>query len=1078
MLKKISTLINLSVLAVFIAACGGGGGGGGGEGSAGPAPTAAPTPTTAPIARQGVFLDSPVVNIGYRTETLEGLTDVNGAFDYMEGETVTFFIGDLVFPTVPATGLVTPLTLANSSDPLDPQVINIIRLLQSLDSDGDPANGITIPSGASAAASVIDLDNDIFSFEANADVVLLVANSGSPTTELVPVADALIHFTDELVFEGLIDDTDIDADGIIDVIDVAPNDDSIGIDSDFDGAGDSVDAFPTDPSEQMDADGDGIGDNSDTDITPTPAPTPYTVGGTVTGLTGTLVLQNNGGDDLTLNTEGSFVFDSTLISADSYSVTVLTQPESQTCSVSGGSGVISDADVSSISILCGTRTYTVGGTVTGLTGTLILQNNTEDDLTLNADGSYVFATALENAATYDVDISLLPEGFTCDISNGEGDISTANVSNVDIACTASDIALTNLGVSTESPSVVVMPIHAEDNVTGLSIRGLTASNFLVREDGIEVGVESFVDSRPVGDASYVFNIVVAMDISSSISAADITAAKTALQGYVDNLQANQELSIYTFDDVVTPVQSSTSDQALLTSAVNSISRGGPSTNLYGAIAQGAAAWTNNFSLDAIPNVTYGALIVITDGDDTSALVTKAAAQAAVEGKTAYAVPVGAAGMVGTPLYSNLVDIFGASQVLEADDFSVLTNTLDAVRDNLLAYFDGLYYVYYASPARSGTHTIELSVVGNSNFDADGTVSDTFDATGFRNVVPIMNITGESIVKNGEIITWDVETLWSNDPADYSWGVDDNGTMLSLTPVPSDTSQAALSTVSMLDGVVTVTVIDENWDISLVKTVDIFVDIDYDGISNSSDDDDDGDGVSDARDLFPFDASESLDTDGDGIGNNADADDDGDMINDADETPLGTDPLDFDSDNDTISDGDEVQAGTDPLLADSDSDGISDRLDPYPLDPNLPVFSLELSIIRGQVLREQSDFDNLYGEIEVREAVSGTYQTISLTGAGGSSTLLEGLINQTTYNVLISKQPDDFECKVENPSSIIIRNDATVRISCTTPCNYDYMNCSGTDSDSYCSGVSANGNPITGINWTRSTCSNTCNCTWQ
>jgi len=64
--------------------------------------------------------------------------------------------------------------------------------------------------------------------------------------------------------------------------------------------------------------------------------TKYTVGGTVTGLSGTgLVLQINGSHDLTFGANGSFVFGDRLANNAAYSVTVKTQPSnpSQTCTV-------------------------------------------------------------------------------------------------------------------------------------------------------------------------------------------------------------------------------------------------------------------------------------------------------------------------------------------------------------------------------------------------------------------------------------------------------------------------------------------------------------------------------------------------------------------------------------------------------------------------------------------------------------------------------------------------------------------------------------------------------------------------
>ncbi|KTC73084.1 NHL repeat protein [Legionella birminghamensis] len=101
----------------------------------------------------------------------------------------------------------------------------------------------------------------------------------------------------------------------------------------------------------------------------------YSVGGSVTGLLETLVLQNNGGDALTISGDGTFVFSKALTSGSSYSVTVKTQPSGQTCLVSNGIGTIGNADVSNILVNCTTTGVTTLETsvstlalsVTGLT---------------------------------------------------------------------------------------------------------------------------------------------------------------------------------------------------------------------------------------------------------------------------------------------------------------------------------------------------------------------------------------------------------------------------------------------------------------------------------------------------------------------------------------------------------------------------------------------------------------------------------------------------------------------------------------------------------------------------------------
>ncbi|KZZ17134.1 hypothetical protein A3751_12655, partial [Oleiphilus sp. HI0080] len=159
-------------------------------------------PASAPTTEIGVFLDEAVANIGYRTETLEGVTDSQGQYDYVEGETVTFFIGDLEFPPVTASGVVTPLDMAGTEDTSDPTVVNIIRLLQSIDEDGDPDNGITITETAKNNATQVNFDVSVSDFSSSAAVTTFIANSGSVNTTLISESEAIAHFEGTLIDEG------------------------------------------------------------------------------------------------------------------------------------------------------------------------------------------------------------------------------------------------------------------------------------------------------------------------------------------------------------------------------------------------------------------------------------------------------------------------------------------------------------------------------------------------------------------------------------------------------------------------------------------------------------------------------------------------------------------------------------------------------------------------------------------------------------------------------------------------------------------------------------------------------------
>jgi hypothetical protein len=81
-------------------------------------------------------------------------------------------------------------------------------------------------------------------------------------------------------------------------------------------------------------------------------------------------------------------------------------------------------------------TYTVGGSVSGLSGTVVLQDNGGDNLSISANGPFSFATALANGAAYSVTVSSSPPGQTCTVASGSGTIAAANVTNVALSCTA------------------------------------------------------------------------------------------------------------------------------------------------------------------------------------------------------------------------------------------------------------------------------------------------------------------------------------------------------------------------------------------------------------------------------------------------------------------------------------------------------------------------------------------------------------------------------------------------------------------------------------------------------------------
>lgn len=149
--------------------------------------------------KTGVFIDSPVINIDYQTDSKDGKTNASGEFQYLQGDKITFFIDNIALPEVTAASIITPIDIAKAaSDDLDTQsniAVNIARLLQTLDNDDDPENGIDIEQNL-VIESTIDFALQQDAFE-TAFISLL------PAQELVSAETAITHIEKELTDIGI-----------------------------------------------------------------------------------------------------------------------------------------------------------------------------------------------------------------------------------------------------------------------------------------------------------------------------------------------------------------------------------------------------------------------------------------------------------------------------------------------------------------------------------------------------------------------------------------------------------------------------------------------------------------------------------------------------------------------------------------------------------------------------------------------------------------------------------------------------------------------------------------------------------
>lgn len=222
----------------------------------------------------------------------------------------------------------------------------------------------------------------------------------------------------------------------------------------------------------------------------TTAPTTYTIGGTISGLVGTgLVLQDNGGNNLSVPAGTmTFTFTNAVDSGAAYAVTVLTQPSSpaQTCTVTYGGSGTATSDVVIVEVTCLTNTFTIGGTVSGLSGTgLVLQDNGGNNLAIGANGNYTFPTPISRGSSYNVTLLTQPSSpaQTCGVTNGYGASLLGNVTDIHVNCITTTVTYT-IGGTVSGLSG-----------TGLMLQNNSGNNLAVSANG------GFTFTTPVASGS-------------------------------------------------------------------------------------------------------------------------------------------------------------------------------------------------------------------------------------------------------------------------------------------------------------------------------------------------------------------------------------------------------------------------------------------------------------------------------------------------------------------------------------------------------------------------------------------------
>ncbi len=279
---------------------------------------------------------------------------------------------------------------------------------------------------------------------------------------------------------------------------------------------------------------------------------------------------------------------------------------------------------------------------------------------------------------------------------------------------------------TELPHIVNILFQVVD-FNGKGIDFLTTSDFELFEDGEKISQsESQMQILKKGQTPFELKTVLMLDNSTSLGN-DLTQLKTAATDFVNNIVTGQKVAVYKFSEKPVLVQDFTDNISLLTSAINSIGLGYPTTNLYGAVIEGASRLVYRFDSDQI---IQSDMILFTDGHDTQGSHTLSEAVNAIQGKSVYTVGL------GEDIDPDVLNILGTSGFYPIARVDQLSDTFSKIEEDLNKYANSYYWLRYRSPKRGpNMHTLILQIRNNPNIGEGSTIIDQFSSSGFFSVNP-------------------------------------------------------------------------------------------------------------------------------------------------------------------------------------------------------------------------------------------------------------------------------------------------------------------------------------------------------
>ncbi|MCH8327085.1 MAG: VWA domain-containing protein, partial [Candidatus Marinimicrobia bacterium] len=377
-------------------------------------------------------------------------------------------------------------------------------------------------------------------------------------------------------------------------------------------------------------------------------------------------------------------------------------------------------------------------------------------------------------------------------------------------------------------SFTVLPsfVNALFQITDLNGWGIRVldkvEEYQFLEDGSPISTtESIPRIGRIDAVPYTMKTVLILDNSFSIGLA-LDSLKSAAKEVVNGKFPEQEVAILTFSETIVLRQDFSTDASALMLAIDNITLGPASTNLYGAVVDGAGRWTDHADADSIIN---GNMIIFTDGQDTQGSTSLSAAIAATSGREVVTVGV------GSSVDAAVLQQIQTAGYYAASSYSELAEIFSEIQRKNESLAKSFYWLSYISPTRgANNHTLSVSVNDNPHTGSDATLSFGFTSDGFSSVNPgvfvnrsYQQLSGIDTIYFGveSSLNLVAETLFELQSPGYKWEVSDP-TALTLVVTGEINEMALITQVGAIQTGAAVTLRDTAN--SYVKTIIIDSDL--------------------------------------------------------------------------------------------------------------------------------------------------------------------------------------------------------------------------------------------------------------